>query len=241
MANDKSFLTPIYTTSVVQNIIDRLADALIDGNLKPGDKLPTEPELARDLGVGRNSVREAVRILVSYGILEIRRADGTYVCSGFSPKMINPLLYGMILQQDRSHGHLLDLRKMIEDGVLQLIVNRGITPEHQAAIELRYHNLETILTGTAPLAEDVLDADIFFHKAIAESTENPLIVQLNDLIAILTRNSRKQTITSLLQTNEAESLITIHHKILQVIRDRNRDGIEEALTHSYLYWKEYVS
>ena len=52
MTSDKNYLTPIYTSSVVQNIIDRLTDALINGSLKPGDKLPTEPELAKEFGVG---------------------------------------------------------------------------------------------------------------------------------------------------------------------------------------------
>lgn len=240
MTSDKNYLTPIYTSSVVQNIIDRLTDALINGSLKPGDKLPTEPELAKEFGVGRNSIREAVRILVSYGILEIRRADGTYVCSGFSLKMINPLLYGMILQKDRSHGHLLDLRKLIESGVLQLIVERGITQEYLDRIEERYQNLEQLLTIEHPIADTVLEADISFHQAIADSTENPLIIQINELIAILTRSSRQKTILDLLQSKDTDTLIQTHHKILQVIKDRDKDGIEDALAHSYLYWKEYV-
>lgn len=241
MTNDKSFLTPIYTSSVVQNIIDRLTDALISGSLKPGEKLPTEPELARDFGVGRNSIREAVRILVSYGILEIRRADGTYVCSGFSPKMINPLLYGIILQQDRSSDYLLDLRKLIEDGVLRLIVERGITDACYSAIAQRYQILEELLAAGGRDVESVLEADIAFHRAIAEGTENPLIVQLNDMVAVLTRNSRRQTIIKLLEDNGAQKLIHIHQKLLLVIRDRDRDGIAQALAHSYLYWMEDIS
>ena len=75
---------------MVQIVIDRISGAIIDGELRPGDKIPTEPELSAMFNVGRNTVREAIRILVAYGVLEIRRAEGTFVCDGFSPQIINP-------------------------------------------------------------------------------------------------------------------------------------------------------
>ena len=90
MANSTaSYLAPINNRSMVDIVISRLTDAIINGELKPGDQIPVEPELVRTLGVGRNTVREAVRILVAYGVLEIRRAEGTYVCDGFSPKAVS--------------------------------------------------------------------------------------------------------------------------------------------------------
>ena len=79
-------LKRIKSESVVQQIIDSLVDAMIRKELRPGDQIPTEMELAEKLGVGRNSVREAIKILVYFGVLEIRRAEGTYVCEGFSSR-----------------------------------------------------------------------------------------------------------------------------------------------------------
>ena len=75
-------LKRIKSESVVQQIIDSLVEAMIRKELRPGDQIPTEMELAESLGVGRNSVREAIKILVYFGVLEIRRAEGTYVCEG---------------------------------------------------------------------------------------------------------------------------------------------------------------
>ena len=70
MANPTaSYLAPINNRSMVDIVISRLTDAIINGELKPGDQIPVEPELVRTLGVGRNTVREAVRILVAYGVL----------------------------------------------------------------------------------------------------------------------------------------------------------------------------
>ena len=74
----------IKNKSVVQTVVDSITKAIINGELRPGDKIPTEMELADSFGVGRNSIREAIKILVYYGILEIRRAEGTFVCNGFN-------------------------------------------------------------------------------------------------------------------------------------------------------------
>ena len=81
--NDGMF-KKIKNKSVVQTVVDSITKAIITGDLKPGDKIPTEMELAESFGVGRNSIREAIKILVYYGVLEIRRAEGTFVCDGFN-------------------------------------------------------------------------------------------------------------------------------------------------------------
>ncbi len=72
------YLKKINRSSVVQRVIDRLTEAIVSGELKPGDRIPTEMELAEQMGVARNSIREAVKILVYIGVLEIRRADGNF-------------------------------------------------------------------------------------------------------------------------------------------------------------------
>ena len=77
----------IKNKSVVQTVVDSITKAIIAGDLKPGDKIPTEMELAESFGVGRNSIREAIKILVYYGVLEIRRAEGTFVCDGFNKSL----------------------------------------------------------------------------------------------------------------------------------------------------------
>ena len=90
---EKKYLSPINSQSVVQSVIDRITEGIIEGELKPGDQIPTEHELSSLLNVSRNTVREAIRILIAYGVLEVRRAEGTFVCDGFSTKMLNPAIY----------------------------------------------------------------------------------------------------------------------------------------------------
>ena len=74
--------------------------------------------------MARNSVREAIKILVFLGVLEIRRPEGTFVCNGFSESMINPMIYGIILNQGDSYDSLMELREMTEAGVLRLAMEK---------------------------------------------------------------------------------------------------------------------
>ena len=106
----------------MQTVVDSITKAIIAGELKPGDKIPTELELAESFGVGRNSIREAIKILVYYGILEIRRAEGTFVCNGFNKIMIDPMVYGVILHQSQDYVNLMELREMMEVGVMRLAI-----------------------------------------------------------------------------------------------------------------------
>ena len=76
------------------------------------------------MGVGRNSIREAIKILVYLGVLEIRRAEGTFVCEGFSESMIDPMIYGIILDKEDSYENLMELRELIEVGVMQLAMQK---------------------------------------------------------------------------------------------------------------------
>ena len=109
---EMTYLKKVTTQSVVQRVIDSLTDAMINRHLRPGDKIPTESELAESLGVGRNSIREAIKILVYLGVLEIRRAEGTFVCEGFSESMIDPMIYGIILDKEESYENLMELREL---------------------------------------------------------------------------------------------------------------------------------
>ena len=124
MKQNISYLKKINNESVVQRVINCLTDAMINKELRPGDKIPTELELSETLGVGRNSIREAIKILVYLGVLEIRRAEGTFVCEGFTESMIDPMIYGIILDKADSYDNLMELREMMESGVVRLAMTK---------------------------------------------------------------------------------------------------------------------
>ena len=141
----QKYLKPINTKSVVQQVVDRLTQALINKELLPGDKIPTEKELASTFGAARNSVREAIKILISFGVLEIRRPEGTFVTNGFTDGMIDPLLYGIILDDADSMDSLMELREWNVFGMLRLAFVKG-TPADIKLLEDRLENLRMQLS-----------------------------------------------------------------------------------------------
>lgn len=87
-------------TSAVDYVVDCITNEIISGELHPGDRLLTEPELSAKYGVGRNSVREAIKQLQAFGILFIKRADGTFVTDSYQQPMLDPMLYSLILKKE---------------------------------------------------------------------------------------------------------------------------------------------
>ena len=119
MSETPGYVKNLKKESVVQSVINCLTDAMRNKELKPGDRIPPEPELAASMGVARSSVREAIKILSYLGVLESKRSEGTFVCSGFQESMIDPMIYGIILNQD-SFENLMELREMVEAGIMRL-------------------------------------------------------------------------------------------------------------------------
>lgn len=237
MSISKSFLTPIYNKSLVQNIIDRITNAILNNELKPGDKLPTETELAHDFNVGRNSIREAVSILVSYGVLEIKRADGTFVCQDFSPKIINPMLYGILLKKE-SYGNLIELRRLIESGILTIVVRRGISDVQKNKLKTKLYELNDSLTSQPYNIQEIIDKDVALHDFIANCTENDLLVQVYGFVVSLTISSRLKTVAKIIEKNDIKYLIHAHEEIVKIIIEQDINNLDKVINESYKYWAD---
>ena len=229
---EKNFLRPIDNTSVVQQVIDRLTYAMIYKELRPGDKLPTEMELAASFGVGRNSIREAIKILVSFGVLDIRRPEGTFVASGFSDKMINPLLYGIILDQSDSIDSLKELREWVDFGILELAVEKA-KAEDIFHLEERLNNLLTEIDGGD--AQKVFVADDEFHEAISAAAHNSLLGQIAKLVRTLTSEMRMQTISNMLKLGKGDALKKAHEDLFGIIDHKNDAAARQLLVEGYFY------
>ena len=229
---EKNFLRPIDNTSVVQQVIDRLTYAMIYKELRPGDKLPTEMELAASFGVGRNSIREAIKILVSFGVLDIRRPEGTFVASGFSDKMINPLLYGIILDQSDSIDSLKELREWVDLGILELAMEKA-APEDIFQLEEQLQLLLKAIDGDD--VEKVFRADDDFHEAISTAAHNSLLAQIAKLVRTLTSEMRMNTIRNMLNIGKNDELKKAHEDLFNIITRKNDDSARKLLVEGYFY------
>lgn len=229
---EKSFLRPIDNTSVVQQVIDRLTYAMIYKELRPGDKLPTEMELAASFGVGRNSIREAIKILVSFGVLDIRRPEGTFVASGFSDKMINPLLYGIILDQSDSLDSLKELREWIDFGILELAMEKA---EPEDLFQLKEQLKKLIAAIDSGDAEEVFVADDHFHEAISTAAHNSLLGQIAKLVRTLTSEIRMKTIHNMMRFGKRAELKRAHEDLFNVVKHKNDTEARKLLVEGYFY------
>ena len=190
-------LKKVRNPSVVQQVIDSLTDAMIRKELRPGDKIPTENELSESLGVARNSVREAIKILVFLGVLEIRRPEGTFVCDGFSESMINPMIYGIILNQGDSYDSLMELREMTEAGVIRLAMEK----ETEEDLEKLKNALDSMKEAFFEESQDLqasFEADNRFHDTIMEMGRNTMVSKINNIVRLLTENVRYHTVSEMI-------------------------------------------
>ena len=229
MSRTPSYLKSIKRESVVQSVINCLTDAMRAGELKPGDKIPTEPELAESLGVARSSVREAIKILTYMGVLESKRAEGTFICDGYNESMIDPMVYGIILHQD-SFENLMDLREMTEVGMIHLAI---LHHNEKDLDELEDLLSEMKAAMVKKDIEEIFQADNRFHDKIAEMARNPMADKINRVVRSLTYALRFETVSTMVQLGETDKLLDAHQKLLDTMRDGDTDHLFEKVRVTY--------
>ncbi|QDR82637.1 FadR/GntR family transcriptional regulator [Sporomusa termitida] len=232
----ESFLREIGGKSVVEQIVDNVTNAIINGELKPGDKIPTENELCTSMGVGRNSVREAIKILEAYGVLTIKRAEGTFVKQGFDSKMLYPVLYGIILQKD-SANQIIELRKVIDVGILQLAIDKlELESLHKA--EQAMQKLEQKLAAPAVDINAIFEADTAFHMVLVAITQNALLEGICSYVDQITKKSRLKAIEKFINDKATERFLLMHRDMLRVVKEKDRAKINEVVEKHYQYWEQ---
>ncbi|MGL5440438.1 MAG: FadR/GntR family transcriptional regulator [Filifactoraceae bacterium] len=231
-------LANLQKKSVVEEIIDQIINGILTNKFLPGEKIPTEQELANAMGVSRNSVREAVKTLISYGILEIKRPEGTYVCKGFVPAMINPSLYGLIIGSSSSRDIIM-LRKMVDIGIIHCAIDVA-SEDDIYQIKKSLDKLIYELKKDEIDIDAVVRCDVDFHSSINEATHNVLTHIINNMITQITLFSRKNTIENTIVSGNVEKMISIHVGLYEVIKNRNRSDVAEVVEQSYEIWRTVI-
>lgn len=237
MSIDK-MLVPIKKGSVSQLIIDRITDALISGELKPGSKIPTEMEFSESLGVGRNSVREATKILESFGVLEVRQSEGTFIAKEFSQKMLDPMVYGVIMQNG-DMNELLEFKLSNLRAVLYMAVSKA-TKEDIDELQKRYDLLCEVIKEHPDDDMAIYEANKDFHATLAKLCENKYMYQINTVIMKISKYSRLGGIRSAIKEGKIDNISMVCHKLLQLVKTRDVEAINPVLDEIYEYWKHLL-
>ena len=234
--NNSLEYSTIKNGSVVDAVKDWILDQLIKGNLQPGSKLPTEAELCANLGASRNSVREAIKQLEAYGLVYIKRADGTFVTDRYEPRMLSPVLYSIILQHN-SWQDFVDLRRAIDIGTLYVLINRHPSDEELALLKEKLTALEALVSGDHLDVQRITQADCEFHNEIIHLTCNPQLKTLSEYINRITVPSREKTTEKVIASGEIKSYIRLHRQLYRVIERSDKSGIERAVLDHYVFWE----
>lgn len=232
MREEKTYLKSLKSESVVQRVINCLTDAMISGELKPGDQIPTEPELASSLGVARTSIREATKILTYLGVLECKRAEGTFVANGFSESMIDPMVYGVILNGDDGFEDLMELREMMEAGMMRLAM-RKVDEEGISKLKEKLDEMERITRKGGDMLQEVFAADNEFHDMISSLCNNPLATKIDKVVRTLTYATRYETVAHMIHSGRVDELIEAHRKIYMMLKEGTAENIEERVRETY--------
>jgi DNA-binding FadR family transcriptional regulator len=212
-------------------VVQGIKKLIVDGTLRPGDRLPIEKDLAEALGVSRGPLREGVRALSMMGVLETRQGDGTYVTALDSSLLLAPMGFVVDLQDHSGAHHLHAVRRMLETQAAGLAATR-ISDEALTAADDLLRRTEAELTDGVLSHEALIDNDIAFHRVIAQASGNPVLAALIE--ALGGRTTRDRLWRSISQEGADEATHGEHRGILAALaaHDPDRARIRMA-THLF--------
>ena len=171
--------------SLTDKAMTRIRELIQTGELPPGSRLPPEPQLAAELGVGRNIMREAVRALVAARVLEVRRGSGTFVTSLEPRLLLEGIGEAVELLQGDTMLELTEVRRLFEPAATALAATR-ITPQQLAEVEGHLEAMRAAIDDVELLNKH----DAAFHRAVGDATGNQTLSTVLDGISGRTVRAR---------------------------------------------------
>lgn len=217
--------------SVVDLIMDQLLADITNGVYPPGTKLPNEYELIKEMQVSRNSLREAIKILTAMGIVEIRRGDGTYVCSQVNPSIFDNVVYSMVSGQSSSQD-MLELRQILDEATVRLAIDK-ITQEEFLRLENNIEEMSRALAlGQTDKAQRL---DVQFHMELIETCKNVFFIRIVKGVYGIFERSIGQNV---MQENLDSKAPEYHKRIMECIRQKDYRHVHQVVADSLITWRQ---
>ncbi|MGI6084476.1 MAG: FadR/GntR family transcriptional regulator [Acetivibrionales bacterium] len=236
MANDFfsfNMMEPIDNATVVDKVIQRIIGAISEGKFKLGSKLPTETELMELLQVSRNSLREAMKVLSALGLVEIKRGNGTYICSSIKENIFDPIIYGIMLEASNVED-IIELRQMLDEDVLVMAVRKctqnDIEKLENYIQQMGYYFKSGDLSRAAKM-------DYEFHMYLAECTRNPFIIRIFKNIYQLFEKSIEYNIRSEEMFAKADEY---HQQMVDCLKSRDESRVPEVVLNTLSSWRKNI-
>jgi GntR family transcriptional repressor for pyruvate dehydrogenase complex len=216
----ESKIRPITKTSISDEIVDQIMSLIAKGDLKPGQRLPSERELCKNFGAGRSSLREALRCLCIVGVLNARVGEGTSVALD-GAKFLGKIVEWRVMTEQHDIENLMEVRIALEGVTAANAALRGSEKDL-----LKFQDLLAKMNAALRDEKRFAALDLEFHVALAEASENFLIV---DLVAMI-RGQLEKALSRVLHLPNARPLsLKEHVSIVNAIKRRDPKAAREAM------------
>jgi GntR family transcriptional repressor for pyruvate dehydrogenase complex len=223
---------------ILDEVYDQLLSLISNGKLKPGERLPPERVLARDLKVSRQSIREALKRAESKGLVKVRQGEGTFILSAASHLIESPFLTLMTEEVEKIY-EFIEIRKLIEVWCAKKAAE-FITAKELKKMEKALSEMEKLIDSGEILGKP----DIDFHIAIAEASHNTLMVHMMTTIKQIFLSMFKIS-NFIRRPGKNKILIKQHQEIYEAIKNRNPELAGKKMERHLLFveteWREEMN
>ncbi len=205
-----------------EQVVERVRQQILAGELKSGDQLPNERSLGERFGVSRTVIREAVKTLIQNGLVEVRRGQGTFVVDSTADALKESLRLMMgFASEERRAGEMVEVRELLEPDIAAAAALRH-NEEDLAALRAAIREMDAALGD----AQGFIEADNRFHIALAVATQNHFIPRLLDSVVDLLQEMRAQ----IFQVTGGPTRGQRHHRdILAAVEAGDAEGARAAM------------
>lgn len=237
---NKAFGT-LYPTAQKRNLftyaVQELGSRIVRGDVKPGETLPNEADLGRELGASRTVVREAVKSLASKGLIDPRTRVGTKVLPSTQWNLLDLDVLGWryaSMPPMQFFREMSEIRRMIEPEAAALAAER-VKPDDLVAMSKAYDDM----AAAEPSSNEAIDADIRFHRSILQAAHNALILQMGGLLSV------GLLVSFGISSRSFDAFLPQHRQVLDAIASRDpklaRATMDHLLAATYSYLKRELA
>jgi DNA-binding FadR family transcriptional regulator len=201
-------------------VIDKIKDLLIQKKLSPGELIPSETVLAESLKVGRGTVREALKILSAYGVIEIKRGEGTYISSASNKRLFDSSLF-QILVQEQDYRTLTQVRELLEEGIVKLVIQFA-TDEDLASLDRSMERFLSELRKSDPSEEAAGRSDIEYHRLLSKFSHNAIVENIYNFVIELFSPTICPTHAGVYEAHD-----NLHRAIMQRDEERALEAVRQ--------------
>ena len=200
--------------ALTDEAITKLRNMIQSGELPPGSRLPSENQLATQMGLSRSGVREAVKVLEAARVLDVRRGDGTFVTSLAPKLLLEGVGFAVELLQGDTLLEVMEVRRLLEPAATGIAALRI----SEAELDELAHLLERMRKARED-AEELMQADVAFHRAVIASTGNETLTSLID--GLSGRTARARVWRGIVEGNVTQATLDEHHAIYVALKTRD--------------------